>query len=570
MKFYFSLLLILMLFENAFNQDRTVGLVSKDVSFDERVFYTFSPVNGKSTYLVDNCGNLINQWTSDFFPGMTDYLTDDGSLYTARRLGGNPTMGSAGLGGVFQKFNWEGDLVWQYEISDSFTLAHHDFSIKPNGNLLIIAWDYKTEEEAIQAGRNPANVDQSIWSEKIMEIRPIGEDSAELVWEWYLWDHLIQNYDDTKDNFGNPNANKGKMNINNVGLVAKSWMHFNSIQYNPRLEQILFSSPSANEIFIIDNSTTSDQAATNSGGRWHKGGEFLFRFGTNATYTDNDTTQYLYFQHNAQWIENSLEGQEGITVFNNGRYRPLPNLQKPYSNVIKLVPALNETDTSYVEEDNGFQILQIDTLYNSESDTLFYAAVMSGATLLEDGLFIAHAPEGRFFELDINGNKRIEYIVPIDRSGDEIAQGTDISTLVGPLFNDNGNFKTVRYNADFSGFVGKDMSSIGTVETDPLPSLCEDTTEITAVDEKILNSIKLYPTLVVNNTIQLETINPINQLHLTLINTKGQTVFTTSEAQLMNGTVVLPDTIAKGIYWVRLQYSFEKETFNQSIKIAIF
>jgi hypothetical protein len=565
---YLTAFILLVLSLSIQSQERTVGLIDKSDDFTDQVYYTFSPVNGKSTYLVDNCGNLINQWDSEYFPGMTDYLDEFGNLYTARRGAVNPRMGSAGQGGIFQKFSWDGDLLWEYEVSDSFTLAHHDFTIKPNGNLLIIAWDYRSDAEAIQAGRNPANVNESIWSEKIMEVKPIGEDTAELVWEWYLWNHLIQDFDATKDNFGNPNLYKGKMNINNVGTVARSWMHYNSIQYNENLEQILLSSPSANEIFIIDNSTTIEEAATESGGRWNKGGEFLFRFGTNATYTSSDTVQQFYFQHNAQWIENTLEGVPGITVFNNGRYRPLPFPQKPFSNVVKIIPTIDPVDFSYVEEANAFKLDTYEVLYNQESDTSFYAAVMSGATLLEDGLFIAHAPQGRFFEINSEGEKRMEYIVPIDRNGVAIAQGTDISSFAGPLFNDNGNFKTVRYSANFIGFEGKDMTPIGTVETDPLPGLC-DTVEITSIKNNLLDGIAVYPTIIVNNSFTIYNKLPAQEVLLSIFNIHGQLNHRTNINLSESNFVELPATISPGIYLVNLQVNVNNRVEIHTTKIVV-
>src|SRR5690606_34374153 len=55
--------------------------------------------------------------------------------------------------------------------------------------------------------------------------------------------------------------------------------HINSIKYNSELDQIAFSSPSLNEIFIIDHSTTTQESAGHRGGRWGKGGDFLYRWG---------------------------------------------------------------------------------------------------------------------------------------------------------------------------------------------------------------------------------------------------------------------------------------------------
>ena len=36
----------------------------------------------------------------------------------------------------------------------------------------------------------------------IIEVEPIGNDSMKILWEWNLWDHLVQDFDSTKNNFG--------------------------------------------------------------------------------------------------------------------------------------------------------------------------------------------------------------------------------------------------------------------------------------------------------------------------------------------------------------------------------
>ena len=48
--------------------------------------------------------------------------------------------------------------------------------------------------------------------------------------------------------------------------------HTNAIAYNADLDQIALSVRQYNEIWIIDHSTTSEEAAGSSGGRWGRGG----------------------------------------------------------------------------------------------------------------------------------------------------------------------------------------------------------------------------------------------------------------------------------------------------------
>jgi hypothetical protein len=146
----------------------------------------------------------------------------------------------------------------------------------PNGNVLIIAWESKTNTQAIAAGRNPALTTATVWSEQILEVQPNGLTGGTVVWEWHLWDHLIQDYDATKPDFGTIASNPQLININyKASATETDWIHLNSVDYNPTLDQIVLSSHSFSEIWIIDHSTTTAQAATHSGGNSGKGGDTL-------------------------------------------------------------------------------------------------------------------------------------------------------------------------------------------------------------------------------------------------------------------------------------------------------
>ena len=108
-----------------------------------------------------------------------------------------------------------------YDCADVIT--HHDIEPMPNGNILMIAWEDRTEEEALQAGRDPAIASDSpggqnnVWPDHIIEVKPVGTNDAEIVWKWHAWDHLVQDHDETKDNFGVVADSPGKIDINYMG-----------------------------------------------------------------------------------------------------------------------------------------------------------------------------------------------------------------------------------------------------------------------------------------------------------------------------------------------------------------
>src|SRR5207302_100486 len=62
--------------------------------------------------------------------------------------------------------------------------------------------DKKTAEETVAAGRKPGTVRGQFLPDCILEIKPTGKTTGEIVWEWHVWDHLIQDIDKTKPNYG--------------------------------------------------------------------------------------------------------------------------------------------------------------------------------------------------------------------------------------------------------------------------------------------------------------------------------------------------------------------------------
>ncbi|WP_241148082.1 aryl-sulfate sulfotransferase [Lacinutrix jangbogonensis] len=141
------------------------------------------------------------------------------------------------------------------------------------------------------------------------------------MWEWNIKDHLIQGFDSTKDNFGVVQDNPKILIFNfvNGDTPVANWLHFNSLQYNESLDQILLSSRKLSEIFIIDHSTTTQEAALHTGGIYGKGGDLLYRWGNIADYNKGDyTDKTLDGQHYPHWIPDTFTDGGKIMLFNNG------------------------------------------------------------------------------------------------------------------------------------------------------------------------------------------------------------------------------------------------------------
>ena len=83
---------------------------------------------------------------------------------------------------------------------------HHEQVILPNGNILAICKETITSEDNFYS-----NEDLKI--DKIIEIEPIENDQANIIWEWHFYDHLIQDYDPEISNYGNISENPQLFNI---------------------------------------------------------------------------------------------------------------------------------------------------------------------------------------------------------------------------------------------------------------------------------------------------------------------------------------------------------------------
>ena len=300
-----------------------LSLLSLDVfsqsEFDGYVLYNRQ--NQNTTYLVDKEGDVAYSWNCDLPCNYTVLLKNNGNIVRGAKNPNN-SLGGAAEGGRVQEIAPDGSIVWEFTYSDNTNLSHHDITLV-NDNVLLTAWEVKSSAELTQVGYDGSS---SKWPTHFVEVANDGSGGGQIVWEWHLWDHLIQDFDATKDNFGVVADHPELFDINMLPVMgggsgpggnSGDWFHVNGVNYNAELDQIAFSSRHASEVFIIDHSTTSAQAASHSGGNSNQGGDLLYRWGNPSNYDAPGAQQIPSAVHDVRWISNDGRPNSGFLQFYN-------------------------------------------------------------------------------------------------------------------------------------------------------------------------------------------------------------------------------------------------------------
>ena len=391
---------------NANAQGQT-GVIRHDKKRAFQGYTLFESIRSTEARLIDMEGRVVHSWKDNAPPAHAIYLLDNGDLlktYSPRNAYG---FGRGGAGGGLKRLDWNGNTLWDFTYADENVRAHHDAQPLPNGNFLMIAWERKTRAEAVAAGRNPQWLQgDELWPDHLIEIQPEGRNGGKIVWEWRAWDHLIQDFDKTKANHGVIADHPELIDINYTERGQADWNHLNAVHYNAKLDQILLCSHNQHEIWVIDHSTTTEEARGHKGGKSGKGGDLLYRWGNPQVYHAGwPDEQQLFAQHDARWIPDGHPGAGNILVFNNGSRRG-----RAWSTVDEIVPPL-KADGSYTLTDTApFAPARPKWTWSEQN---WHAQNISGAHRLPNGnTLICSGPEGRFIEVTQDKQIVWEYQVP--------------------------------------------------------------------------------------------------------------------------------------------------------------
>ncbi|MBT4822784.1 MAG: hypothetical protein HN742_13665 [Lentisphaerae bacterium] len=450
--------------------------------------YTLFAAHG-TTSLVDMEGQVVNTWRM----GTNPRLLDNGHILDATR---DDPSGFQG----FQQLDWDGKDVWRYTESREGYAPHHDWVRIHNKALnapttLYIANRSISHEQAISAGCDPRNGPyRGAQMDAVVEIDMDGN----VVWEWWFFDHVVQDVDPTKANYvgdGKTIADyPGRINVNLPGRPLKrDWLHCNSLDYNAETGHTVINSVQG-EFYVIDHDGTfvAGDSLASIAKAAGTGGDFLYRFGDPARYGQGNPPRILedWTQatsghkqmggaHDVQWIRPGLPGAGHLMVFNNGQYLFDRTSQ---SSVLEINPFLgaggNKMDTYVNPPDAGYESVrfshdthkppraisrQILWSYQSKSNQGFFSHIGAGCQRLPNGsTLVCSDTEGHLFEVTADGQVVWEYINPVTKTF-----GT-VKVLGDALPMTNAVFRTYRYGSDHPALKSRDLTPKGTI-TDAFP-----------------------------------------------------------------------------------------------------
>ncbi len=395
------------------------GVLLYDKSGAYEGYTLFSPMGGKTVYLIDMEGYAVHTWKTDYTPGSYAMLLENGNLLRGGSLQGGPAP-FGGAGGIVQEIDWNSRVVWEYKLMTRDAVQHHCFARMPNGNTLILAWERKSIDAFLEKGRNPKTIpvatpgmggaiNTSFWVDFVREVNPAGET----VWEWHVWDHV------------GPGPHQFDINYVLRDTMAGSagsydWTHFNTVEYVAETDQILLNSRNFSEFYLVD----------------HKTGAMVYRWGNPSAYGQGRAPSWLdngdqkvFGNHNATPL-----GKNRFLLFDNGSERA-------------------EGNRSAVIEVNA-QTGKIEWEYAAPVANSFYTARQGGAQRLPNGnTLVTSSNHGHLFEVTQDKKVVWEYVSPVT-GADQMQCFLGAGGLAFNMIH-----RAYRYGKDFPGLKGRDLSN---------------------------------------------------------------------------------------------------------------
>jgi hypothetical protein len=452
------------------------------------LFKTGGGMGGRHSigWLIDMEGNVVHMWPDTV--GLPQLLPDGHLLDYVSGRARDPE------GGWIKELDWDGKLVRMWKIPadrpdiDQF---HHDqqriFNKKLKQHTIIsLVWYKYTRKEAIANGADPNKVTGNP--------RPCGmvemDMDGNIIWEWRAMDHYIQDYDATKPNY----VGKGKTIADYPGKFDMNWgsglaENANALDYNEKLDLILYNGKGISEMWIIDHGNTfipgdpegSIKLAASDAG------DILYRWGNpsvygagegpwykNGQYSNGDTQ--LFNTHDGQWIDEGLPGAGHLLVFDNGFQRIGGGFStivevNPYDGPVEngvFLPEMKAGHTTSREYYGPVKLSnQIVWLWNEKIYQRFSYGFaswhISGCQRLPNGnTLMCGGEDGHMIEVTYGDQEKgvlpeivWEYVNP-ETTGHWVQKRITVEM-------NNTTYRAYRYGPDYPGLKGKDLIPKGTI-----------------------------------------------------------------------------------------------------------
>ncbi len=469
----------------------------------------FTPMQGRNAYLIDMNGEVINHWplpASWRDPAIRESarLLEDGTLLRAK------TVGDGSTPGTYQLVDWDGKVIWEHEHDRENLSGHHDFRMIWNPKLQQRTLMYSatrniSHEDAIALGLDPAlRENYASRPDGLIEVDMDGN----IVWEWNISDHLVQDINPELPTYGVVGEHPGKLDPNFGRGVSGNWININAFDYNEVLDHVVINNSGFSEFYVVDHGATfipgdPERSTELAGG---DAGDFIYRWGnpcvsdsgdcpsmTDEGMSTSNGHQQVFFSHDIQWIrgrefgalEQQIPGVGHFLIYNNGARQPGPT----FSSVIEIDPYDEGRQGVYLSQpDAGHERLpvgggmssrtqsvskQIVWSFTATAPNSFYSPYISGVQRLPNGnTLVCPGAHGHIFEVAPEGDVVWEYINPV---GDRLENDRGIYEImtdkVGEGF--NSIFKCQRYSPDFPGLEGKDLTPKGRI-TELFPEAVEE------------------------------------------------------------------------------------------------
>jgi len=491
-------------------------------------FALYNSQGSNTTYLIDENQNIAHTWNMNTECNYTVALKENGNLIRGTK--GNTSVFSSGNiaagGGIVQEIAPDGSILWEYTYANSDHVSHHDLTLVGD-NVLLTAYEKKTSTELNTAGFNNASSEK--WPTHFVELEPDGNGGANIIWEWHIWDHMCQDTDPNGPNYvSNISDNPELIDINMIqaqggpGGGGGDWFHVNGVDYNEDLDQIVFSSRFASEIYIIDHSTTTAEAATHSGGNSGMGGDILYRWGNPSNYGMSGTQIIDNAVHDARWITDDGRPNGGyLQIFNN-------------SGVSNSVSAIDGIDTPWDAATNTYLRTPGQSFQPFSYTTRYECAHSASGQSASDRMS--------------NGN------IYVNASGGQGGAGVmyEVDALTGQIiwgpYNAQSQ-KGFRYECDYPGIIALEsyMYPNGNITTS-----CFDAT--TTIENTIADALNIFPNPTKGVvTLSFEAVE-IQDIKIQIVNSIGQQVYNNhlnKHIGLVNEKIDL-SSFSEGLYFVKI------------------